>query len=210
VSDLAEALAAAPDVAEMIRVRGLVQGVGFRPTVWRLAQRAGLRGWVINDGDGVNILVRGQADAVEGFVESLRREAPTLARIDCIERSAAVPALDDGSFRILASHGGAARTGVVPDAATCPQCRAEILPLPLHELHALRPAAVDHRGNSVRPPEHHDAVISPLPSLRSGISRACGSPLSRATDRLPRLRPARLAGTQRRQKNGDGYDHHAG
>ena len=127
MSDLAEALAAAPDVAEMIRVRGLVQGVGFRPTVWRLAQRAGLRGWVINDGDGVNILVRGQADAVEGFVESLRREAPTLARIDCIERSAAVPALDDGSFRILASHGGAARTGVVPDAATCPQCRAEIL-----------------------------------------------------------------------------------
>ena len=41
------------DAAELIRVRGLVQGVGFRPTVWRLARRHGLRGWVANDGDGV-------------------------------------------------------------------------------------------------------------------------------------------------------------
>jgi len=51
------------DSAELIRVRGLVQGVGFRPTVWRLARRHGLRGWVANDGDGVSIRVRGRAAA---------------------------------------------------------------------------------------------------------------------------------------------------
>ena len=49
------------DAAELIRVRGLVQGVGFRPTVWHLARRFDLRGWVANDGDGVLIRVCGSA-----------------------------------------------------------------------------------------------------------------------------------------------------
>ncbi len=115
------------DAAELIRVRGLVQGVGFRPTVWRLARRHGLSGWVSNDGAGVTVAVRGRADTITGFVAELRRNPPPLARIDSIERSPTAVAPDDGEFRIVASRTNEVRTGVVPDAATCPECRAEIL-----------------------------------------------------------------------------------
>jgi hydrogenase maturation protein HypF len=115
------------NVAELIRVRGLVQGVGFRPTVWRLARRHGLRGWVANDGDGVSITVRGTTAEITRFVDSLLREAPPLARIDRIERAPSLPQADDNDFRIAASAATRPRTGVVPDAATCSQCRIEVL-----------------------------------------------------------------------------------
>jgi hydrogenase maturation protein HypF len=114
------------DAAEIIRVRGVVQGVGFRPTVWRLARRYGLRGWVANDGDGVTIRVRGAAAAIIRFVDSLVREAPPLACVDEIERTPSLPSPDDGAFRIADSVATRPRTGVVSDAATCPQCRAEV------------------------------------------------------------------------------------
>ncbi len=114
------------DVAELIRVRGLVQGVGFRPTVWRLARRCGLRGWVANDGDGVEIRLCGAADAIARFADSLTVEAPPLARIDRIDRTPSLPSAEDSAFRILDSQPTRARTGVVPDAATCPLCRAEV------------------------------------------------------------------------------------
>jgi hydrogenase maturation protein HypF len=119
-------LADGSDVAEQIRVRGLVQGVGFRPAVWRLARRHGLRGWVANDGDGVTIRLRGAADAIARFVGSLPAEAPPLARIDRIERTPGAPSPQDAAFHIADSMVTRARTGVVPDAATCPHCRAEV------------------------------------------------------------------------------------
>ncbi len=114
------------DVAEQIRVRGLVQGVGFRPTVWRLARRHGLRGWVINDGDGVSIRLRGPAEAIARFVASLPSEVPPLARIDRIERTPGTPSPEDVAFHIADSKVTRTRTGVVPDAATCQHCRAEV------------------------------------------------------------------------------------
>jgi hydrogenase maturation protein HypF len=103
-----------------------VQGVGFRPTVWRLARRYGLRGWVANDGDGVSIRLRGSTAAIGRFVDSLACEAPPLARIDRIERARSAPSPDDTAFRIADSIATRPRTGVVPDAATCAQCRAEV------------------------------------------------------------------------------------
>ena len=117
------------ETAQIIRVRGLVQGVGFRPTVWRLAQDYGLRGWVCNDGQGVTIHACGPAAAVEAFVDALPGKAPPLARIEAIEReSATLPV--EADFRIVASHAGShvttIHTGVVPDAASCPACVAEI------------------------------------------------------------------------------------
>jgi hydrogenase maturation protein HypF len=127
MNELAEPVAQKRDTAEMIRVRGLVQGVGFRPTAWRLARRHGLLGWVANDGDGVRMRLRGSASAIADFIENLAREAPPLARIDAIERTPTAPQADDGAFHIIASVASGARTGVVPDAATCPQCRAEML-----------------------------------------------------------------------------------
>ncbi|HPB74723.1 MAG TPA: acylphosphatase, partial [Chromatiaceae bacterium] len=72
--------------AERIRVRGLVQGVGFRPTVWRLARELGLGGDVRNDGEGVLIQVRGDEAALDAFCQRLVSECPVLARIDSLER----------------------------------------------------------------------------------------------------------------------------
>jgi hydrogenase maturation protein HypF len=126
MTDLATLPAGGGDVAEQIRVCGLVQGVGFRPTVWRLARRLSLRGWVANDGDGVRIRLRGPADAIDRFVDSLAGEAPLLARIDRIERSPSTPSPEDAAFHIADSQATRARTAVVPDAATCPQCLAEV------------------------------------------------------------------------------------
>lgn len=119
-------VSATPVRAERIRVRGLVQGVGFRPTVWRLAHDSGLAGDVRNDGDGVLIRVQGSAAAIEGFCRRLHSECPPLARIDDVQRTAgdSWDAADD--FVIVASEGGEVHTGVVADAATCPACAAEI------------------------------------------------------------------------------------
>ncbi|MCC5993639.1 MAG: carbamoyltransferase HypF [Rhodobacteraceae bacterium] len=110
--------------AERIRIRGQVQGVGFRPFVWTLARRMGLRGRVLNDGEGVLIEVAG--DGLEGFVAALRQEAPPLARIDAVERSALEAGTLPDGFEIVASAGGTVHTRVTPDAATCPACLEEI------------------------------------------------------------------------------------
>jgi len=112
--------------AEEIRVRGLVQGVGFRPTVWRLAREYGLRGDVRNDGSGVLIRVIGSQAEIERLCAGLREDCPPLARIDAIERRQASIEIGHDGFRILASGAGEVRTGVVADAATCTACRTEV------------------------------------------------------------------------------------
>ena len=121
----------ADERAEFIRVRGLVQGVGFRPTVWRLAQRHQLRGWVANDGRGVSIHVCGAAGSLDAFVAALRTDAPPLARVEQVERFAAELLPSGTTFEIVASRNtgadGAVHTGVVPDAATCAECLRETL-----------------------------------------------------------------------------------
>ena len=119
-------------MAESIRVRGLVQGVGFRPTVWRLARDLGLSGDVRNDGEGVLIRLwasgSGGGDLIEGFCTRLRAECPPLGRIDEIERHALdQPQPQPPDFRILSSDATGVRTGVVADAATCAACAREIL-----------------------------------------------------------------------------------
>jgi len=111
---------------EEIRVRGLVQGVGFRPTVWRLAHDCGLVGDVRNDSDGVLIHAWGDVWTLERFITRLYAECPPLARIDAIERHALAALADAADFRIVASVAGHAQTGVVPDAVMCASCAAEI------------------------------------------------------------------------------------
>jgi hydrogenase maturation protein HypF len=105
-----------------LRIRGLVQGVGFRPYVWRLANELGLAGWVRNDGDGVTVAVDGEK--LPEFLRRLPLEIPPLARIDEVM---AEPALVAGpGFAILDSVAGAVRTAIGPDAAICPACIADI------------------------------------------------------------------------------------
>ena len=107
-----------------IRVRGQVQGVGFRPFVWQIAREAGGKGEVLNDPEGVLIHIR-LADPAT-FVAALRDRAPPLARIDAIEVGDHLFAVAPQDFIIAASRGRGAETRVTPDAATCPACAAEI------------------------------------------------------------------------------------
>ena len=109
---------------EEIEVTGIVQGVGFRPFVYRLARRLGLGGEVRNAGDRVVIRISGPSAAREAFAAALTHEAPVLARIEQVTRRTAMVA--DGAFRIVESGAGTVSVGVVPDVATCPACRAEI------------------------------------------------------------------------------------
>jgi len=115
-------------VGAEFRVRGLVQGVGFRPTVWRLARGVALTGEVLNDGEGVLIRAWGTAQALARFAALLESEPPPLARIDAIERRALLVSGEEPDvFRIVESARGAVATGVAADAAACPVCLAEVL-----------------------------------------------------------------------------------
>ncbi|MDX8533118.1 carbamoyltransferase HypF [Mesorhizobium sp. VK25A] len=109
-----------------IRVRGRVQGVGFRPTVWRFAQESRLHGEVLNDGEGVLIRVRGPRSDIQRLVERLRSEPPPLASIEAIELAPFIGQLDAG-FRIVESATGEAHTEISPDAGICAACAAEVL-----------------------------------------------------------------------------------
>jgi hydrogenase maturation protein HypF len=112
-------------VAMEIRVRGRVQGVGFRPTVWRMARELDLHGEVLNDAHGVLVRIGGSAGAVDALVARMAREPPPLARIDRIESRAFEGDLPR-QFRIGRSLAGAARTQVAPDAAICAACAREV------------------------------------------------------------------------------------
>lgn len=111
-----------------VHVRGVVQGVGFRPFVYRIAHQRGLAGYVRNLGDaGVEIGVAGSPEAIESFLLALAEEAPPLARLDDIEVTLAELA-DASEFVILPStHEGAGGGQLPPDVAACDACVAEIL-----------------------------------------------------------------------------------
>ncbi len=111
-----------PMTGRLFRIRGLVQGVGFRPYVWRLANELGLSGWVRNDGAGVVLAVAGQR--LPEFVRRLPLEVPRLARIDAVDGEA-VDVTTTG-FAILESETGEVRTAIGPDAAVCADCIADL------------------------------------------------------------------------------------
>ena len=111
---------------EEIRVRGTVQGVGFRPTVYRLAKVFGLKGDVCNDGEGVLIRVSGSEEEIAEFVHQLYQECPPLATINEVIRSPYLGEFDFDDFVISRSVNSVVKTEISPDAATCPQCQREI------------------------------------------------------------------------------------
>ncbi len=109
-----------------VSVTGVVQGVGFRPFVHRLALRHGLAGGVRNSAGDVQIEVEGAAAAVDGFLRALTVEAPPLARIERVATEP-VPARGQGGFVILPSTDAAdRRQPVSPDVALCAACEAEL------------------------------------------------------------------------------------
>ncbi len=107
------------------RVGGVVQGVGFRPFVFGLAQHHGLAGFVLNDGTGVVIEAEGATIALDAFAAALRTEAPSLARVDVVEMEQVGPA-GATTFTIAASTATGRTALIPPDTATCDDCLREL------------------------------------------------------------------------------------
>jgi len=114
-------------IRQTISVRGVVQGVGFRPFVYRLAHEYGLTGWVLNHSGGVEIEVEGPAAPLAAFVHDLEEKTPPLARIEGIEVADAPP-VGYTTFEIRHSITEEGRYQLIsPDIATCPDCLRELL-----------------------------------------------------------------------------------
>ena len=115
---------------QAIRVRGAVQGVGFRPFVYRLAQELELCGSVCNDGDGVAIDAQGTSAALAQFARRLRDDAPPLSRVESVATTALATLpptpTQPRAFSILPSRAGAVHTAIPPDTATCSDCLHEL------------------------------------------------------------------------------------
>lgn len=108
-------------------IRGVVQGVGFRPFLYRLAGRYGLSGWVRNTASGVELELEGPSDGLDGFVRALEEEKPPLAVIDSVQRTDFPDCRGLSGFRIVKSLPGAARSALVsPDVGVCPDCLREL------------------------------------------------------------------------------------
>jgi len=118
-----------PEVFVIKRLRidigGIVQGVGFRPFIYRLAGRFGLSGRVWNGSGGVTIEVQGDAPVLEGFVAAITAEAPPLALIASLA-SREIPTAPGDGFAIEESRSGSGSTMVSPDCDVCPDCLAEL------------------------------------------------------------------------------------
>lgn len=111
-----------------IKVRGIVQGVGFRPFVHRLVKQHGLAGWVRNSSEGAELELEGEEPELRGFLRELRDEAPPLAVIESVECRELPGAGGHESFRIIGSdRGDHMRTLVSPDTGICPDCLRELL-----------------------------------------------------------------------------------
>lgn len=116
---------APPSTARLLRVTGVVQGVGFRPFVHRIAAHYGLTGWVRNVAGTVEIHVEGHTQELDAFQRALRSEAPRVAQVDAVDFA---PATATGfhDFQIVESADAAGSRPVAPDLAICAECEAEL------------------------------------------------------------------------------------
>lgn len=114
-------------VRATIEVRGIVQGVGYRPFIHRQVRRAGLCGWVKNTGRGVEITLEGPREALASFARTLRSAYPPLAMVESVEIVRWDDARGVEGFTILPSTGRTRRrTLISPDIAVCPDCLREM------------------------------------------------------------------------------------
>ncbi|WP_347244148.1 carbamoyltransferase HypF [Thermogutta sp.] len=123
-----EATAATSFARWRIHVTGVVQGIGFRPFVYRIAQKHGLAGWVLNASDGVTLEVQGSNDQLARFWEEFLHHRPPGAVYETLEKTEIPPlALQEPAFQILPSReGGVRQPTIPPDLATCAECLAEL------------------------------------------------------------------------------------
>jgi hydrogenase maturation protein HypF len=110
----------------LVSVTGLVQGVGFRPFVYRLARKYNLNGWVVNRTDGLSIRIEGLSSVIPGFIEDLKNLAPLVSQVEDIKFSR-VKSEGLSDFVILASQDNSDDTSEIsPDIAVCPECLADM------------------------------------------------------------------------------------
>ncbi|MBC7351153.1 MAG: carbamoyltransferase HypF [Thermogutta sp.] len=107
---------------------GVVQGIGFRPFVYRIARKHGLTGWVLNASDGVTLEVQGTGDRLMHFWEDFLYRRPAGVVYETIEKTEIPPlAVEESAFQILPSReGGVRQPTIPPDLATCAECLAEL------------------------------------------------------------------------------------
>lgn len=125
-SVLSQPKAAGPVERWLVRVRGIVQGVGFRPFIHRLARRHELAGSVLNYAGGVDIEIEGAAKSLQAFVDDLQLEKPPISLIEQLTTAELSPT-GDAAFRILPSRDGESGPILVsPDVAMCGECEREL------------------------------------------------------------------------------------
>ncbi|MEO1377835.1 MAG: carbamoyltransferase HypF, partial [Cyanobacteria bacterium J06635_10] len=149
---------------EEIRIRGTVQGVGFRPTVYRIAKDLRLNGDICNDGEGVLIRISGNQESIEEFIQKIQQESPPLAKINQLTRTSSQKELIFTDFVISNSVNTAIKTQIVPDAATCSHCKQEIFD-PLNRYYRYPFTNCTHCGPRF-------SIISAIPYDRHNTSMA--------------------------------------
>lgn len=117
---------ARPQVARAVRVRGIVQGVGFRPFVARLGARLRVRGWVLNDAHGVYVHAEASDSTLDAFVTALRAEAPPASAIESIDVTGAPYASCEGFVIRHSDDAGDRTVPISPDLPVCDDCLREL------------------------------------------------------------------------------------
>ena len=113
-------------IRKKILIKGVVQGVGFRPHVYKLALKRRLSGWVRNDASGVTIDVQGRSTDLQLFIKELKTRKPPAARIDSLNASVLPPVAAGGFAIIKSGRNTKAEARIPPDLALCADCRREI------------------------------------------------------------------------------------
>ncbi len=182
-------------IRKQLRVRGIVQGVGFRPFVYNLARDLGLSGYVLNSSAGVTVEIEGTDEGMQKFLDALQHRPPPLALIKEVSVADLEP-LGDADFVIRQSHSEAGEFVLVsPDMATCDDCWHDFgdhkeppLWISFYQLHQLRTALHHHSRHSLRSPDDDYVVVSHVRTLPGGIRGPGEPPLSRSAECLSSVR----------------------
>ena len=181
-------------------IKGVVQGVGFRPFIYQLARRYQLTGHVINTPQGVSLEVEGRNEDVELFFKSIETESPPLAYIYSVEKTDNLPLERDGAFEIRKSVAGTERSALIPaDVTICRDCLAELkdpgdrrFRYPFINCTNCGPRYTIIKDVPYDRSHDDNAKIRHVPGLCRGVRRPRGPPVSRPAQRLLGMRPARL------------------
>lgn len=175
-----------------IHVKGIVQGVGFRPFVYRMAKKYLINGWVLNATDGVHIHAEGESALVDEFIMELSDNAPAASKVEEIDIKE-VPLEDFDSFEIRFSDDEdvAETTLVSPELATCDDCVAELFNpndrryrYPFINCTNCGPALHHHRSLALRPCCHLHGGVPHVREVRRRVCRSARPPLPRPARRL--------------------------